>query len=42
MPRRAREMRDRWLQGIEAVIEREQRVAAKRDDDSLFILAENC
>ena len=41
MQRRACKMRDRRLQSIEAVIEREQRVAAKRNDDGLFILAEN-
>ena len=35
--RRAREVRDRRLKGIQAVIERQQRVLPKRDDDG-FVL----
>ena len=34
--RRARETRDGGLQCVEAIIEREQCVTAKRDDDSLI------
>jgi hypothetical protein len=32
-----RQVRDRRLQGIETVVERQQRVPAKRDDDSLVL-----
>jgi hypothetical protein len=34
-------MRDRRLERVEAVIERQQRMAAERDDQRLFLLAEN-
>lgn len=34
--RRARQMRDRWLESIEAIIERQQRVASKGDNDGFL------
>ncbi len=35
--RRARQVWDRRLKGIQAVIERQQRMLAKRDDDGLVL-----
>ena len=40
--RRAGELRDRGLESIEAVVERQKRVLAKRHDDSLLLHRENC
>ena len=37
MQRRARQMRDRRLQRIEAVVERQQGMPAEGDDDRLFL-----
>jgi hypothetical protein len=39
--RRAGELRDGGLQGVLAVVERQQRVLAKRDDDGLLFDREN-
>jgi len=41
MQRRTRQMRDAWLQGIETVIERQQRVAPKSDNHGVLLDAEN-
>jgi hypothetical protein len=37
MKRGARQVRDRWLQGIEAVIQRQERVPAEGNNDRLLI-----
>jgi hypothetical protein len=37
MQRRSRQVRDRRLQRVEAVVERQQSVAPERDDDRLFL-----
>jgi hypothetical protein len=39
--RRPRQVRDRRLQGIEAVIERQQRIAPESDDDRLLLYGKN-
>ena len=36
------QMRKRWLQGIEAIVQRQERVPPECDDHRLFIFAENC
>jgi len=36
MQRRARQMRDRGLQGAEAIVQRQERVTPKRDDRRLL------
>ena len=41
MQRRARKMRDRRLQSVKTVIERQQGVPSEGDDHGLFFLAEN-
>jgi hypothetical protein len=37
MKGRARQMRDGRLQGVKAVVERQQRMPSERNDDSLFL-----
>ena len=41
MQGRARQMRDAWLQGIQAIIQRQQRVFAKGHNRSFFLLSQN-
>ncbi len=41
MQRRARQVRDRRLQGVEAVVQGKQSVTPKGDDDRLLLFAEN-
>ena len=41
MQRRPRQMRDRWLQGIEAIIQWQQSMTTERNHHRLFFLAEN-
>jgi len=41
MKRRAGELRDRGLQGVQAVVEWQQRVLAKRDDDGFLLNRQN-
>ena len=41
MQRRPRQVRDRWLQGIEAVVQRQQRVASEGDDHRLLGLGQH-
>jgi len=42
MHRRAGEMQDRWLQSIQAVLQRKQNVPTKSHNDSVFLFAETC
>jgi hypothetical protein len=42
MQRRSREMWNSGLEGIEAIIERQERVLAKGDDQRFFRFAEHC
>jgi hypothetical protein len=42
MQRRSREMWNGGLEGIEAIIERQERVLAKGDDQRFFRFAEHC
>ncbi len=42
MQRGTSELRDRGLKRIEAVVERRQRVLAKRNDDGLLLDRQNC
>src|ERR1700683_3658167 len=37
MQRRARQMRDRRLQGVEAIVERQQSMPSEGDNDGLFL-----
>jgi hypothetical protein len=37
MKGRARQMRDGGLQGVKAVVERQQRMPSERDEDGLFL-----
>ena len=37
MKGRARQMREGGLQGVKAVVERQQRMPSKGDDDGLFL-----
>ena len=37
MQRRARQMRYRWLQGVEAIVKREQSMPSEGDSDGLFL-----
>jgi hypothetical protein len=41
MQRRPRQVRDRWLQGIEAVVQRQERVPSKGDDCRLLFLGQD-
>jgi hypothetical protein len=41
MQRGSREMRDRRLKGVEAIIERQSRVATKRHDQGFFLAREH-
>jgi hypothetical protein len=41
MKRRAGELRDRGLQGVQTVVERQKRVLAKRDDDGVLFHRQN-
>src|ERR1700677_734114 len=42
MQRRARQMRDRGLQGIKAVVERQQSMPSEGDNDGLFLCWQDC
>lgn len=38
---RPRQVRDRWLQRVEAIVERQQRVAAEGHNNGLFLARQN-
>ena len=42
MQRRARQVRDCRLKSVEAIIQRQQRMLAKGDDDRLFLSQQDC